>query len=349
MRVWIDLSNSPHVALFEPIVTAFRSRGWDVVLTARDHGQTAALAVQRWDDVVVVGGESPSGLAVKAYGIAARAAALRSFARQTRPDIALSHASYAHIVAARVAGVPAVNMMDYEHQPANHLSFRAANRVIVPRLFPASALRRFGARSAKVVRYDGFKEELYLAEFRPDRMVLGELGLDRQRIIAVFRSGAEGALYHRDVNRRFEDLLELARTRDDVQVVHLPRTRAQAERARRLDGVIVPKVPIDGRSLLAYSDLMLGGGGTMTRESALLGTPTYTVFPGRLAAVDAALIEAGLLHDLRDPVSTPRFEKKAAGAVSVSSERASAILRIVVQTVADVASLSRRAVTRLRR
>ena len=53
--------------------------------------------------------------------------------------MALSHGSYAQIVAARLARVPAVTMMDYEHQPANHLSFRLARRVIVPATFPEAS------------------------------------------------------------------------------------------------------------------------------------------------------------------------------------------------------------------
>ena len=37
----------------------------------------------------------------------------------------------------------------------------------------------------------------------------------------------------------------------------------------------------------------------MTRESALLGTPTYTVFIGRPSAVDAELMRLGPPSDLR--------------------------------------------------
>src|SRR5581483_12369074 len=114
-----------------------------------------------WDDVVVIGGPSPPGIAAKGREVAARAAQLRAFARERRPDVALSHGSYAQLLAAAAARVPAVTMMDYEAQPANHLSFRLARRVVVPEAFPAAALRRFGARERRVRRYPGFKEELY--------------------------------------------------------------------------------------------------------------------------------------------------------------------------------------------
>jgi predicted glycosyltransferase len=312
-----------------------RESGHVVLLTARDHAQTLEPARRLWPDLIVVGGESPSRRASKALAIAARAERLRRLARRERPDVALSHGSYAQVLAARAARVPAVTMMDYEYQPANHLSFRLAKRVLVPRVFPAEALRRFGASDRKAVRYDGFKEELYLAGFQPNPAVLENLSLDRERVIAVFRPPPEGALYQRTPNRRFEDVLAQALDDRSAQIVVLPRQRLQAERYAA-SGVIIPHTTIDGRSLLAYADLLVGAGGTMNRESALLGTPTYTVFAPRLAAVDAELIRRGLLRDLRDPSTNVAMEKKKPSAPRIPAERRRPILHAILTTLAAV-------------
>ena len=216
--------------LFVPVVRRLRDSGNEVLLTARDHAQTALLASDAWEEVVVVGGASPPGRARKAAGIASRAAALRRFGSSRRPDVALSHGSYAQIVAARAARIPAVTMMDYEHQPANHLSFRLASRVIVPESFPETALSRFGARAGKVVRYEGFKEELYLSEFDATATVLADLGIRRDAIVAVLRPPPSGALYHRGGNDRFEDVLSFLEARDEVEIVLLPRSEEQRAR-----------------------------------------------------------------------------------------------------------------------
>ena len=338
-RVWIDLSNSPHVRFFEPLVRSFREMDLDVVLTARDHAQTLALARDRWGDVVAVGGRSPSGRSAKGRAILQRALDLTQFVRSARPDVALSHGSYAQIVAARASGVPAATMMDYEHQPANHLSFRLAARVIVPEAFPDVSLRRQGARVAKVVRYPGFKEELYLAEFEPNTSVMEELGLDRNCVLAVFRPPPAGALYHRSVNERFEDVLDEAIQREDVQVVLLPRSGEQSDKYHAIPGVRIPSGAIDACSLMALADLVIGAGGTMNREAALLGTPTYTVFSGELAAVDAELIRLGLLHDLRDPGSRPRLVRRpAATRRTAAAEHAAGIVAVVSDAVASLGS-----------
>jgi uncharacterized protein len=333
MRVWVDLANSPHVPLFQPVVAAARARGLEVLLTARDHAQTLPLAEAVWPEVVAVGGASPAGRAAKGRAVVARAAALRRFARQAGVDVALSHGSYAQVVAARAARVPAVTMMDYEHQPANHVSFRLARRVIVPAAFPEAAVRRFGARR-KVVRYAGYKEELYLPGTEPDATMLTGLGLDPDGVTVVMRPPPEGALYHRGGNARFDDVLAHVLERG-AQVVLLPRGRAQAERYRRTR-VLIPARPLDGRVLLASADLTVGAGGTMTRESALLGTPTYTVFLAALGAVDADLIREGRIVDLRRG-GYPRVERKRQAAPSLDPARAAAIVDTVLTTVAAAA------------
>lgn len=337
MRVWIDLANSPHVALFEPVVERLRAENATLVLTARDHAQTVDLATRAFGDVNVVGAESPRSWMGKGISIATRAKDLFRVAKATRPDVALSHGSYAQVMAARVAGVPAVTMMDYEFQPANHLSFRMANRVVVPMIFPGAALRHFGARARKVVRYEGFKEELYLGTFQPTDDVLSELGLDRSLVIAVLRPPPEGALYHRSGNERFERLLAEAAAREDVQVVILPRVSEQRAAYARRPGLIVPDRAVDGRSLLAHADLMVGAGGTMNREAALLGTPTYTVFSGRIAAVDTELIRRGLLTDLRHDNSVPPFVKKSTRNAVDIRQHAEEILETVVGVLEEVA------------
>jgi predicted glycosyltransferase len=316
-------------------VDDLRQHGHDVVLTAREHGETVGLALRHWHDVVVVGGQSPSQLGPKITAITGRAHRLASLLRSERADLAFSHGSYAQALAAARLRIPLVTMMDYEYQPANHLSFRLARRVIVPTSFPTSRLRKCGAGLSKVIRYEGFKEELYLAGFRPEPAIVETLGLDRKRVIAVFREPPRGALYHPPENRHFEEIVDAAARNPNVQSVLLPRGENGSSRYRGRRGLAIPTRPVDAHSLLAAADLMIGGGGTMTRESALLGTPTYTVFIGRLAAVDRELIRLGLLRDLRDR-GLPTFVKRTGPPRVVSEARRREILRAIGEALVEV-------------
>lgn len=302
MRIWIDLANSPHPLLFEPVGRLLEDLGHEVVVTARDNAQTVELARVAWPAVEVVGGASPRSRAGKVAALADRVRLLRRFAIRARPQVALSHNSYAQVVAARTLGIPAVTAMDYEHQPANHVAFRLASVILLPKALRGSEVVDQGATLAKTRYYDGLKEELYLGEFTPDPGVLERLGVERSdgARLVVARTAPSRAAYHRFENPLFVNVLELLEAEDGVHCVVLPRHRDERELLTAIGGgrLIVPRAAVDSRSLMAAADLFVGAGGTMTREAALLGIPTLTLFGGRPAAVDRWLEQQGLLRRL---------------------------------------------------
>jgi predicted glycosyltransferase len=304
MRVWIDVTNSPHVVFFRPLVALLEESGHDVTITARDFAQTLELL----DDARLVhtvvgpphGGASRLG---KVRAMTSRLRALRSFAGGGEFDVALSHASHELPIAARSLGIPSSYAFDYEFAVAQHsLGCRAATRIVVPGVIPQARLDRLGARRRKVLRYPGLKEEYYLHGFSPDPDVLDGLGLDRSRILAVVRTPPEVSLYHRRSSPLFADVLERLGSDLGVQAVVLPRTPAQREEIQRraLPSLVVPARAIDALSLVALADLVVSAGGTMNREAVAVGTPVWTTFAGRQGAVDEALERDGRLRRLRD-------------------------------------------------
>lgn len=303
MRIWIDMSNSPHPLLFGPIAAQLEGDGHEVLVTARDNAQTRHLTLQRWPEAAIVGGPSPAGRAGKASAIARRVADLSRWARAVRPDVALSHNSYAQILAARSLGIHAVTAMDYEHQPVNNLAFRLASRVVLPDVFPTRSARRQGARTAKTRRYRGFKEEIYLGQFEPrgDTAVQIGLGPLDGRTLIVARTPPAGATYHRFENPVFEQLLaRLARDEGKVCVL-LTRSSAQREALceRYGERFAIPERAVDSLSLVRTADLFVGAGGTMTREAALLGVPTVSLYAGRRPAADIELERRGSMRIAR--------------------------------------------------
>src|SRR4051794_35485317 len=134
------MANSPHPVLFRALAGDLAARGHEVVVTTRDHGQTRDLTHETWPDAAVVGSESPGSMGGKALNIGRRVQGLRQGVRGRDVDRAASLTSSAKMGPARWEGLPAVTLMDYEYQPANHLSFRLADRVVVPAAFPISRL-----------------------------------------------------------------------------------------------------------------------------------------------------------------------------------------------------------------
>lgn len=308
MRVWVDLTNSPHVLVLRPIVAALRAQGHEVQITARDFAQTLGL-LDRFDiEHTVVGHHRGGRLAAKGLGLVSRSTALARWARRRRFDLALGHGSNDVTVAAWLLRIPCSTMFDYEWATVQHnVNCRLAQTVVVPEPIPPERLERYGARG-KIAAYAGLKEEYYLADFEPDPAVLSELGLDASLPIAVVRTPPAVSLYHRFENDVFGAVLERLR---GAQTVVLPRTPAQ--RAALGTGFIVPERAIDAQSLIAYADLVVSAGGTMNREAVALGTPVWTTFQGRLGAVDEALIADGRLLVL-ERADDVVFEKRAPGA-----------------------------------
>jgi len=306
MKLWLDLANSPHALFFGPIVRILRDAGQEVLTTSRHFGNTLEVARLMGFEPVVIGHHAGRGFVRKTANLLGHASRLARWARDKGFDLALSHNSYSQAVAARLAGVPFITFMDYEGQPANRIAFSLARAVFVPEAFPVETARKQGAR--RVIRYPGFKEEVYLADYRPGPSPYEEMGLSPDEIIVLARGPAPYAAYGRE-NAVFASVVRglLAR---GARVVLLPRTAEQAEWGRAL-GALIPGKAYYGPDLVWHADLVVGAGGTVTREAALLGVPSFTVFAGSLGAVDLKLIGMGLLFDLRDgDLSRVRLEKK---------------------------------------
>jgi predicted glycosyltransferase len=195
--------------------------------------------------------------------------------------------------------------MDYEHQPANHVAFRLANRILLPESFPESLARRQGAHPQKVIRYSGLKEEIYTGDFEPNRQVLSAAGIEdaERRTLVIARAPPSGALYHRSENDLFFEVLRMLGSRRDVSCVVLTRRSDQRDAVRALGrpGLLVPHHAVDARSLVYFADLVVGAGGTMTREAAVLGIPTATVYEGRPAAIELELEQQGRIRRISQP------------------------------------------------
>jgi uncharacterized protein len=323
MRVWIDLTNSPHVLVMRPVIERLRTEGHDVRVTVRDFAQTIELCERLDIPHVAIGRHRGGRVGSKALGLASRSLALVRWARgEARAaggrgfDIALGHGSNDVSVAAAILRIPSTTMFDYEWATVQHnVNCRLARAVVVPEAIPPQRLDRYGARD-KLLRYEGLKEEYYLSDFEPRSAVLDELALDRTRPIVVVRTPPEVSLYHRFENDLFAEVLGRLRAAaavEGVQSVVLPRVASQRAELAGVAGFVVPEHAIDAQSLIANADLVISAGGTMNREAVALGTPVYTTFEGRMGAVDERLIAEHRLRRLgrADALDLRRHQRTA--------------------------------------
>jgi uncharacterized protein len=303
MRIWVDLTAPAHPVVFRPLLARLRARGHEVLVTARDYAQTLDLCRMHAIEPIVVGAHGGGSLTSKAVSLAGRTARLHRHVGRFAPSLAVAHGSNDLALVARLLGVPACNTFDYEWATLQHnVGCRLARRVLVPEAIPLERLRRYGVTAERLRQYPGIKEEYYLADFEPDRGLLGRLDVDHQRTVVVVRPPPDVSLYHRRSNPLYIQVLQHIGHDAGVHAVVIPRTQVQRSvlRAMALPSVIVPEGAIDGQSLIALADLVISAGGTMNREAVALGTPVYTTYGGRLGAVDEALIRDGRLRPATD-------------------------------------------------
>jgi hypothetical protein len=317
MRVWVDFTNTAHVPVLRPLVELLEANGHDVELTARPLSHTLELLDDWGHPYTAIGHHGGAGRLAKVRASAERLRGLIGFARGGRFDVALGHASVDLPPAARLLRIPNATMFDYEWATAQHsVVCRFANRVVVPDAIPAARLARYGARPPKLVQFAGLKEEYYLSDWEPDAAVIRSLGLDRRRVVCVVRTAPSYALYLGGSENRLLDRVLRRLADEDVQTVVLARTDEQRQAVRAVsDGFVVPDRAVDGSSLVAFADVLVSAGGTMNREAAVLGTPVWSIFEGKLGGVDERLVAEGRLTLLSDPAEI-ELRKKPADAAS---------------------------------
>ena len=313
LKVWVDCTAAAHPLVLRPIIEGLVERGHEVSITTRSYGQTEGVLDRLGIAYESFGTHAGSATAAKARALGSRSWALLRWARGRGFDLALAHGSVDIAVVGSLLRIPQVQMQDYEFAGLQRkLAWRAARRVIAPDAIPLARLEAAGATRSKLLSYPGLKEDYYLADLEPDPAVLSALGLEAigvdrdrlsdDRIVVVVRPPPESSAYHQD-NPLYERVVDRLVADPRVVAVLIPRTDRQRRSAvaRAEPTLIVPERAIDAQSLIAYSDLVVSAGGTMNREAVALGVPVYTIFSGRMGAVDEALIAGGRLRELADP------------------------------------------------
>ncbi len=317
MLIWVDCTAAAHPLVLRPVVERLEAQGHEVFVTAREYGQTLGILDRLGMPYTVVGEHGGASRFGKVRALGSRSARLARLVWQRAPQLAIGHGSVDLAIVSSAFRIPSVQMQDYEFaRLQRQIAFRLARRVLAPESIPVERLRRIGAKQSKLVRYPGLKEEYYLADFEPDPAVLGELGLDREKVLVVVRPPPETSEYHAR-NDLYGATIERLAAAAEAQAVVIPRTEEQgaAVRARGAANLVVPERAIDAQSLIAYADLVVSAGGTMNREAVALGTPVFTTFAGRMGGVDEALIAAGRLQVLADPAGLELRKRPASAGV----------------------------------
>jgi uncharacterized protein len=318
-KIWIDLDNTPHVPFFKPIARELRNRGHTVVLTARDAFQVCELAAQSGLEYTKIGRHYGKSRTLKVLGLAWRSIQLLPFALRERPMAALSHGSRAQILVCNLLRIPTIMVNDYEHAKTPPLV--RPRWEIVPEVLLSENLHCKNREC--ILTYRGIKEDVYAPELKPDPKLLAQLNLNGDVIVTV-RPPATEAHYHNPESEKLfvQFMNRLCGTRG-AKAVLLPRNKNQETEIRKRwpqwfedSKVVIPAKAVDGLNLLWHSDLVVSGGGTMNREAAALDVPVYSIFRGKIGAVDRRLQSEGrltLIESIEEVQTRIAFRRREKG------------------------------------
>ena len=316
-RIWIDLDNSPHVPFFVPIIEELEKQGYAAFLTARDACQVMELVDLHRLPCEKIGRHYGKNTFMKVMGTCYRALQLTRAARQEDLALAVSHGSRAQLIAAAVLRIPSLLIFDYEF--AKGLKAIHPTWTMMPEVIFSEAN---SAHTKRAMKYPGLKEDAYVARFRPDPAIRSRLGVAEQDLMITVRPPASEAHYHDpESDGLFHAIVDFLGQKAGVRMVVLPRYERQAASIKSTwpelinsGGIIIPDHVVNGLNLLWHSDLVISGGGTVNREAAALGVPVYSIFRGKIGAVDHYLARTGrlvLLESTEDILHRVNLSRRA--------------------------------------
>ncbi|MFC1712125.1 DUF354 domain-containing protein [Candidatus Poribacteria bacterium] len=302
MKIWIDLSNSPHVNFFAGMINELRKEH-DVLLTGRQFANTIGLLELYGFPYHLVGKHYGKNIVKKVLGFMVRTWQLFFLLKRENIDVAISQSSFFSPLVAKLLGVKSIYLNDNEHAEGNRISFIFANKIMIPEFLDIKAVQKQWARKEKVIKYPGVKEGVYLWYHKPSSSSSFRIDIkgDEDRKVIFIRSEPWVGQYYKGERNSIDDLL--IELKDDYKVVLLPRSKPQEEyyRQSRFAGVHVLGKSIALADVMRNCDLFIGAGGTMTREAAVLGIPTISIYQDQLLQVDEYLIKTGLMAHNRNP------------------------------------------------
>jgi len=308
LRIIIDILTPKQCMLFSKLSEKLKQAGHEVFLVSRKYREAVNLIRLKGLKAKIIGKHGGKELANKLKASAQRILELASYFEEVDPDIAVSFSSPEMARVAFGLGIPHICVNDSPHAEAvARLTIPLATKLLSPKAIPKRVWTRFGIASDRIRQYNALDPWAWLKDFKPDEKVISKLGLNLSRHILTFRLEEEFAAYLLGKTREKTGMISVIKKilgeRDDVQIIVVPRYESQRKHLQEIfDGEIcIPESSIDGPSLLHYTTIFVGGGGTMTVEAALLGVPTFSCYPAEPFIILKYLMRKRLVKLERNP------------------------------------------------
>jgi len=304
MKVWIDMTNTPHVHFFAPIIQHLK-QNHEVFVTARDFSETIPLLDSYRIDYFVTGRHQGKNRLKKVIGLVLR---LKNMLKELPGfDISFGIGGQNTTPVSAWRRKPSVVFSDNDTSYKWH-SYKLGSHFVFPAYFDYErVMRNFGVKRSQIHLYHGFKEDIYLADYTPDPDFLSYLPF--KDFITIRPENLKANYVPKDA---VSIVPALFRVFKDENILFLPRYKEEHAYAEGYTNIFIPDRVLPGRDVCYYTRAMLTGAGTFAREAAILGTPSVSFFPGKtMLTVDQIMQERGWQFNSRNPEDIYEFVKSA--------------------------------------
>ncbi len=301
MKLFIDILTPKQCMLFGKLSEKLTKKGYEVFQSTREYREVVQLLRLKGLDAKAVGKHGGGNLFNKLKESAKRTLQLATAIKDWNPDVVVSFSSPEAARAAFGLGIPHVCINDSPHAEAvARLTIPLSKKLLTSKMIPIEAWTKFGISKDSIVQYDALDAWAWLKDFKPDEKILADLGLDETKPILTFRTEETFAAYllHRaqKIPVAASTIQKLLQTSEGVQVVVIPRYEEQTDVLKNIfrKKVVICQTAVDAPSLLSFTSIFVGAGGTMTSEAALLGVPTFSCYPEESYLIEKYLLSKGL-------------------------------------------------------
>ena len=294
MIIWFDLSNSPHINMFYDLIKDLETNGHEIIITSRPLANTVDLLNQKGLKHTIIGSHYGKNIYKKLFGYPIRVLQLVKFLKNKKIDLAVSQSSFHSPIVAKILGFPSIYTNDNEHAIGNKPSFIFATRILIPENLLIKKVSKIGVSTKKIVQYPGLKEGIYL--WRKGEHIHSDRLNNKHTSIKIFiRPEPQTAQYYNGKKYFLDEMIIALQQKYNVTV--LPRDTNQSNYYNQSKFYLtnVPDKPLGFDQIATNCTLFIGAGGSMTREIAILGIPTISVYQDTLLDVDQYLLSSGLM------------------------------------------------------
>jgi predicted glycosyltransferase len=295
MKIWIDLTNSPHINFFKPFIEKWEKENFEIIITARDLANTIHLIEQNGWTYYEIGGHAGKSKIKKLLYFPKRIKDLFQFLKKHNPNIGISHSSFYSPLVCKLLNIPSIYINDNEHAKGNYLAFKFATINFLPEFLSEKAKEFKWTKKYRFLFYPGVKEGIYLSQAVFSNNRINNFNSHSKRKIFI-RLEPWSAQYYAG-NSDFMDPI-IAELSINYKVIILPRSKEQVTHFSKqfYNNIEVVQKPLKIEEIFNECYFFIGAGGSMTREMAILGVPTLSVYQGELLEVDKYLIRENLMY-----------------------------------------------------